>query len=859
MKLLKKLYKHKTPVLFLLLGVNLLFGIISPIYAQLRTPAYQNFFSITSPETNAVLRNCEVSSCEGVLCNILGAGQDITSFNYPDAACSAVQEGYTGVGDPVAYLPPSFYEKLNESPSVINMLATANGTILSQRPLSTVDYVNDKVYALTHPGTVYASGEPNNYFPGFGYDLLRPIQGFWGWAVNVVYGFLIILIIVIAFAIMFQNRLGGSQVVTVQNAIPSIALAMILVPLSYAISGVFIDVITVGTNAVHDFLLGPGAPGRSVYENRNTFGPDCASLATDAERELCDRGLYADDERVSWLRARERIDLRETIGGVASSALPESVTNSSFFNAVNSILNTVFAGGDYADMAWFGSIINFAISILTIWIGIKIFFKLLGKYLTLILMPIISPFIFATAAIPGNGTKSIVSYLKTMGSAALFFIVTYAMFLLTFIFTDPVFQQSVPDIRSSGYVPPLLALQSILGDAGTSLSGAGSTPLTNLIFVVIGLGIYFGIPRMLENLDTTLGTKNAMPEFIKAPIDSFRESWRVTTRTAPALAARGASIARSGTRLANPLTLRNRFIDSRQARAGYTQYSPKSRKYGIRRDLDTRWAEAERARIEAVQSGRTGAAIAQANKLAAIESEAQSQGIALRKSLKSEERVSLSVKFSSNLDNMDNNLNFTTNTVQTLILPNNIADLQNVAEGFRVGKLSFSVSGEDFRFTPSTEIEVGKAVQPDPSYKEFTMGGVIYTLSSLARTRADLFGAVNGAPGTNNGIDPMLKIFVDNPSPLYTIVDDGKTLEVPLRLYVSNLEAPPAPSLLGTRVLGASGLPIAWRGDRLSPGYSNITTKLIFRVKGTGDPKSGSGAMQTADFKVFVNVKYDNR
>src|SRR5690606_18904813 len=160
-----------------------------------------------------------------------------------------------------------------------------------------------KVYALTNPGRVYAEDlgvAPAPYFPsGTGFQLLQPIQAFWGWSVNIVYGILILIIIGIAFAIIFRNNLGGSQVVTIQSAIPSIALAMILVPLSYAISGLFIDAITIGTNAVHAFLLGPGAPGNAVYESRNVLlKGKCENQTSDDAS--CDRGLYADDDRVNW-------------------------------------------------------------------------------------------------------------------------------------------------------------------------------------------------------------------------------------------------------------------------------------------------------------------------------------------------------------------------------------------------------------------------------------------------------------------------------------------------------------------------------------------------------------------------------
>ncbi|MEP7103418.1 MAG: hypothetical protein ABI721_01765 [Candidatus Dojkabacteria bacterium] len=573
--------KFKSKLLLLVTGL-LLGSLLLPV--QKVSAAYstsvgsQSIFSITSPEVNSVLpgRECNVSTIGGSLGEgIGGAAQTIVSNNWDAASCANAKGDTAGLS------------QILDGPSVLNSVGNVTAAVLNQRPGSGVDFIQEKVYAITNPGLVYASTnpEPSTYYPGAGSELLRPIQGFWGWSVNLVFGFLILLIIVIAFAIMFRQRLGGAAEVTLQNAIPSIALAMILIPLSYAISGLFIDAITLGTNAVHGFLLGPQSPGAAVYANRpNKDKENCDLQNTDLGNGVdCDRGFYADDPLIDVWRAKDRIDLSgasTTIAqGISDTLSPGSggVSARAIFNFISSILNFIGGGaaGSTNQYAWFGNIVNIVIGLLTIWIAIQIFFKLIGKYLTLILFPAFSPFIFATAALPGNGTKSIVSYLKTMGSAALFYIVTYAMFLLTLIFTDPTFQNSLPDFRTSGYIPPLLGIQGIIK---TLTTGANTFPLTQLILTLVGLGIYFSIPKTLDGIDEALGTKLVIPQLLKTPFESMQESFKITTRAFPSAAATVAKTTAGGVRgtLSTATNARFNVLRAVQRAQGIDDSDPRS-------------------------------------------------------------------------------------------------------------------------------------------------------------------------------------------------------------------------------------------------------------------------------------------
>lgn len=385
-----------------------------------------------------------------------------------------------------------------------------NKDLLNQKPISGTEFFEEKVYALTHPGEVKAQ---DVYYRGTGFDLLKPVQSFWGWSVNIVYGLLIFIIIGVAFAIMFRNQIGDGIAISIQTAIPNIALAMLLVPLSYAISGLIVDGMTLGLNVTQQFLLGPGAPGREVYDARETeFTCD---LFTDApgldSTDNCDpaAGLGADDVRVSWLYASANLNYSDEIFGFTED-LPIIL---GFHDVLQSLIGWL-AGG-------ISAIVNLILGIILLLTGLRIFWALFNKFILFIMGPIFAPFFFAAIAVPGQGINAAMQYVKLLSSAALYYIVAYAMTLLSLIFSSAVFQNKIAGLGFSAITPPMLAFENIL--AG---SGGTQVPATfiNFYTALISLGIYLMIPKTLKNIDAMLGTEQALPSFVTDAWDSAKES-----------------------------------------------------------------------------------------------------------------------------------------------------------------------------------------------------------------------------------------------------------------------------------------------------------------------------------------------
>ncbi len=769
--------------------------LVSRVVAQpARSPSSINLFTIISPQENAFLKNdtsYSHSEMGGIIGDTISAAETVLggdSFSNQYAQSKSTSDSISSI---LKQYPDIDYNTaiylINNSTAgggVMGMISSGTNLLVTQRPASGTWFLEQKVYALTNPGKVYAqSSTPSPYYPGLGFDLLKPIYGFWGWSVNIVFGFLILLIIVIAFAIMFQQRLGAKTAITLQTAIPSIALALILVPFSYAISGAFIDLITLGTNVVHGFVLGPGSPGKGVYDDivsESISQTDCAKNGVFGDD--CNRGLYADDWRVGVLRFREQIDLRPTFSEVGDTLQLK------VFDFIVPILNAIFweeaATGQTvpSTAAWFGAIVNMGLSILMIWYGIKAFIILFGKYLTLIILPIASPFIFATVAVPGTGIKNVTMYAKRLGAAALSYIVTYGILLLTIVLTHQAFLSTLPELRSGAFVPPLLGI--------TAAIGGGSTTLAKLLFTLIGLGMYFSLPKILASVDKALGVSGPLiPDFIKTPWEGLKESWNVTRGVAgravrapfavPGLAQKGLEVLESTRDGLNLNAMRNRWIARRQDRAGIGQENETSARYQHKKDLEGKWAEAKRQFDAAVASGDRRGALRYKGDMDDLDKEATRNSITLSHSTKPEDKVSISAVFKSKSNDPDNMIIFKTDRLDDIFLKvTGRKNMTDAAGSYPVATALIAadlvLEAKKLAFPPEPVIQIGYASLVPGSSQDLEWGGPAPANEQFSAAIASPPAVALTFGAAKTGFENFIRIRANNGFPAMTPADVAK-------------------------------------------------------------------------------------
>src|SRR3989338_8929354 len=124
------------------------------------------------------------------------------------------------------------------------LAATSNlvASLYGNPPASGVQYFAQEFQKFNPVQPVYAQGE--------GYKALSPVINLWRVFRNASYVGFVIVFVIIGFMIMFRAHISPQAVATVQDSIPRIVVALILVTFSYAIAGLMIDIMFLFLNIV---------------------------------------------------------------------------------------------------------------------------------------------------------------------------------------------------------------------------------------------------------------------------------------------------------------------------------------------------------------------------------------------------------------------------------------------------------------------------------------------------------------------------------------------------------------------------------------------------------------------------------
>lgn len=260
---------------------------------------------------------------------------------------------------------------------------------------------------------------------GIGFASIKPLANLWLLFRNVSYAFLVIILIAIGFMIMFRLKINPQTVISIENSLPRIIFALVLITFSFAIGGFLIDLMYVATA----FLI-------TVISNNGIYNLNQATQTA----LITSGGVGKLFNLIFW-----NADVLQ-VGGAILSLLP---------TFLNSALRTIISGGalfllhkvtpigeylldgkagtgtfDFIGffislIAWVivgGVTFLFAPLLLSIFILIttglivffRLFFLLFKAYLRILFYILFSPFILLLEAIPGRNMfgkwlKSIVS------------------------------------------------------------------------------------------------------------------------------------------------------------------------------------------------------------------------------------------------------------------------------------------------------------------------------------------------------------------------------------------------------------------------------------------------------------------
>lgn len=289
---------------------------------------------------------------------------------------------------------------LPAAPGGIGAAASLMNNMYAYRPASTGYYI-----AYLKEKGVFPGVQPAYAQTGFAVQAFSPVLKLWELSRNIALLGFTVIFVVVGFMIMLRSKIDPRTVITIQQAIPKLAVGILLVLFSYALVGLVIDVVNVGTRIVAQIMQ--------------------------------DQGLIA-QTRLDKNTAAGQADLNGRLAILLNSNI------FALFQQLYNVDNLVIAIGDLSEFNTIAQVLQLdqllsggGITRTVLWIAmfvavIRTFFMLLTNYLIITFYVIFAPFQFLMMALPGQG--DFWGWLRKLLSRVAVFPVTFFMLALAAVF-----------------------------------------------------------------------------------------------------------------------------------------------------------------------------------------------------------------------------------------------------------------------------------------------------------------------------------------------------------------------------------------------------------------------------------------
>ncbi len=235
---------------------------------------------------------------------------------------------------------------------------------------------------------------------GFGFGSLNPILNLWRASRDITFALFVLIILVLAFMIMFRVKISPQTVITAQSALPKIAIALVLVTFSYAIAGLAIDLMYVVIGLITTVLIS------TDFLADSTKWADLFNFLTNGPLNAGAFGLMS----------------------IYFSLFPVALIASLFQALGSSVMGILTFGLGLVLLP----IILVVISIVLLIAVLKLLWLLLVTFANIVLLIVVAPFMIAIGAItPGRGFGT---WLRSLVSHLVVYPIVGGMFTLSYIF-----------------------------------------------------------------------------------------------------------------------------------------------------------------------------------------------------------------------------------------------------------------------------------------------------------------------------------------------------------------------------------------------------------------------------------------
>lgn len=268
-----------------------------------------------------------------------------------------------------------------------SFLAGLVGNLYTNPPASSIEYLADLGSTLGLVKPAYAQG--------IGFNAFSPLLPLWKTFRNITYLGFIIVFVIVGFMVMFRKKIDPRTVVTIQEALPTIVLTLIVVTFSYALIGLLIDMVQFLNYLIVNIIV--KKPGGIDF-------------------------FVANDQRITTFFQQNIFNLIWDF-------------NPSVEKLASGLSNVAFKG----DVLIAKGLVDIgvkAIFVIALFFNMfKVFFMLLGSYIGIVLATLFAPLQALMGALPGG--KNPLDWIRGLVANLLVFPATLTMLLIAYQFTAP--------------------------------------------------------------------------------------------------------------------------------------------------------------------------------------------------------------------------------------------------------------------------------------------------------------------------------------------------------------------------------------------------------------------------------------
>lgn len=289
------------------------------------------------------------------------------------------------------------------------------------------------------------------YAQGIGFNGLLPLLPVWTAFRNIAYTILAFTMVIIGFMVMLRKKIDPKTVVTVQNSLPRIVIALILITFSYAIVGLMIDLMYL-LIAFIAIVVGGALPDQSLT---NTVLPI----------------HYANPGFGALLLA---------VFGPLAKISPYTNMMSQFFQGdITAAVQNMING-----MLFDNVLTMLIIAIAFLFAFVRLFFMLLSSYIQVLIAVLTGPIQILTDVFPG--ADGFTKWIKNLAANLVVFPITVFMLMIANAIASHIGTQTL-------WTAPMLP--QVTQTAGGAVGGLGG-----LAEGLIALGIVLVIPNVAKGI-----------------------------------------------------------------------------------------------------------------------------------------------------------------------------------------------------------------------------------------------------------------------------------------------------------------------------------------------------------------------